>query len=96
MRDWVVKQDPVEARSNVGKRLEFINGELSRLDSRLKALEKQAVERQQKVRPGRSDPDAVSGVAHRKIPAFSQGATFPGHRGWWLKNVELHALSASG
>ncbi|CAL8461971.1 g1502 [Coccomyxa elongata] len=45
----LIKQDPVEARSNVGKRLEFINGELDRLDSRLKALEKQAAERQQKV-----------------------------------------------
>ncbi|KAK9908591.1 hypothetical protein WJX75_000116 [Coccomyxa subellipsoidea] len=45
----LIKQDPVEACSNVGKRLEFINGELSRLDSRLKALEKQAAERQQKV-----------------------------------------------
>ena len=45
----------MEAGSNVGKRLEFINGELSRLDSRLKALEKQAAERQQKVRP--SIPD---------------------------------------
>lgn len=44
-----LEQDPVEARSNVGKRLEFINGELDRLDSRLKALEKQAAERQQKV-----------------------------------------------
>ena len=33
----------------MGKRLEFINGELDRLDSRLKALEKQAAERQQKV-----------------------------------------------
>ncbi|EIE25073.1 hypothetical protein COCSUDRAFT_61316 [Coccomyxa subellipsoidea C-169] len=45
----LIKQDPVEARSNVGKRLEFINGELGRLDSRLKALEKQEAERQQKV-----------------------------------------------
>jgi len=45
----LIKQDPVEARSNVGKRLEFINGELGRLDSRLKALEKQAADRQQKV-----------------------------------------------
>ncbi len=42
----------MEARSNVGKRLEFINGELGRLDSRLKALEKQEAERQQKVRFG--------------------------------------------
>ena len=42
----------MEARSNVGKRLEFINGELGRLDSRLKALEKQEAERQQKVRVG--------------------------------------------
>lgn len=45
----LIKQDPVEARSNVGKRLEFIHGELGRLDSRLKALEKQAADRQQKV-----------------------------------------------
>jgi prefoldin beta subunit len=45
----LIRQDPVEAKSNVQKRLEFIDGELSRLDSRLRTHEKNAAERQQKV-----------------------------------------------
>lgn len=45
----LIKQDPVEAKSNVQKRLGFIEGELSRLDSRLRTYEKNAAERQQKV-----------------------------------------------
>ena len=35
----MVKQDLVEARSNVGNRLEFINKEVARLDGALKALQ---------------------------------------------------------
>ena len=45
----LIKQDPVEARSNVNKRLEFINGELSRLDARLTAHQGKASKRQQQV-----------------------------------------------
>ncbi len=45
----LIKQDPVEAKSNVQKRLEFIDGELSRLDSRLRTYEKNMADRQQKV-----------------------------------------------
>ncbi|CAK0783717.1 hypothetical protein CVIRNUC_006916 [Coccomyxa viridis] len=43
----LIKQDPVEAKSNVNKRLEFINGELSRLDARLTAHQDKASKRQQ-------------------------------------------------
>lgn len=46
----LIKQDPVEATSNVNKRLEFINGELSRLDARLTAHQNKAAKRQQQVR----------------------------------------------
>lgn len=35
----LVRQDALEARANVKKRLEFIASELARLDSQLKALE---------------------------------------------------------
>ncbi len=35
----LIKQDPLEATSNVKKRLEFIKGELDRLDSQLKKIE---------------------------------------------------------
>ena len=45
----LIKQDPVEAKSNVNKRLEFINGELSRLDARLTAHQDKASKRQQQV-----------------------------------------------
>ena len=45
----LVKQDPVEATSNVQKRLEFINGELSRLDGKLKGYEEKSARKQQQV-----------------------------------------------
>ncbi|CAL5222693.1 g5094 [Coccomyxa viridis] len=43
----LIKQDPVEAKSNVNKRLEFIQGELSRLDTRLADYQSKAAKRQQ-------------------------------------------------
>ena len=55
----LIKQDPVEAKSNVNKRLEFINGELSRLDARLTAHQDKASKRQQQVtlpRPAQAMP----------------------------------------
>ena len=45
----LIKQDPVEAKSNVNKRLDFIRGELSRLDSRLADYQSKAAKRQQQV-----------------------------------------------
>ena len=45
----LIKQDPVEAKSNVNKRLDFIKGELSRLDSRLRDYQSKAAKRQQQV-----------------------------------------------
>ena len=42
----LVKQDPLEATSNVEKRLEFIQGELDRLDSQLKRLQDKQSKRQ--------------------------------------------------
>ena len=47
----LIKQDPVEAKSNVNKRLEFIQGELSRLDARLAEYQSKAAKRQQQVIP---------------------------------------------
>lgn len=46
----LVKQDPVEAKANVSKRLDFINGELSRLDTQLPLLQDKFQTRQQTVR----------------------------------------------
>ncbi len=43
----LIKQDLVEARSNVKKRLELITGEISRLDSQLKNLSKEGQRKQQ-------------------------------------------------
>ena len=46
----LIKQDPLEAKSNVKKRLEFIQGELDRVDSQLKKLEDKSAKRQAAVR----------------------------------------------
>lgn len=43
-------QDPIEARSNVEKRLEFITAELERLDSQLKAHQDKQSRREQQAR----------------------------------------------
>lgn len=45
-------QDSVEARSNVEKRLEFIGGELKRLDGQLQGLEEKQLRTQQQARGG--------------------------------------------
>lgn len=45
----LIKQDPVEAKSNVQKRLEFINGELARLEGQLKGSEEKQLKKQQQV-----------------------------------------------
>lgn len=42
----LVRQDTMEARSNVSKRLEFIAGELKRLDSQLHQLEEKQSKKQ--------------------------------------------------
>ena len=45
----LIKQDPVEAKSNVQKRLDYINGELSRLEGQLKGLDEKNAKKQQEV-----------------------------------------------
>lgn len=45
----LIKQDPLEAKSNVKKRLEFIKGESDRLDSQCKKLEDKQQKRQSTV-----------------------------------------------
>ncbi|KAK3257072.1 hypothetical protein CYMTET_33829 [Cymbomonas tetramitiformis] len=45
----LIKQDLVEAKSNVGKRLEYIGDEIKRLDNGMKSLEKKQAEKQQEV-----------------------------------------------
>ena len=45
----LIKQDPLEAKSNVKKRLEFIKGESDRLDSQCKRLEDKQQKRQSTV-----------------------------------------------
>lgn len=46
----LIQQDPLEATSNVKKRLEFIQGELDRVDSQLKKLEDKQSKRHGTVR----------------------------------------------
>ena len=45
----LIKQDPLEAKTNVKKRLEFIKGESDRLDSQCKKLEDKQHKRQSAV-----------------------------------------------
>jgi prefoldin beta subunit len=45
----LVKQDPMEAKSNVRKRLEFIKNEADRLDGQLKGLEEKQAKVQQQI-----------------------------------------------
>ena len=45
----LIKQDPVEAKSNVEKRLEFINHELSRLESQAKNMDEKRTQKRSQV-----------------------------------------------
>ena len=45
----LIKQDPVEAKSNVETRLELIKTELGRLESHAKSLEERRVQREKQV-----------------------------------------------
>lgn len=45
----LIKQDPLEAKANVNERIEFVSGELERLDNQLKSLETKSNEKQEEV-----------------------------------------------
>eukprot|EP00798_Chlamydomonas_sp_ICE-L_P016001 gene16002-22138_t len=45
----LVKQDLVEAKSNVSKRIEYIKGEVDRVESQIKSLEAKAKDKEQEV-----------------------------------------------
>ena len=45
----LVKQDLVEAKSNVGKRIEYIKGEVSRVDGQIKSLETKSKDKENEV-----------------------------------------------
>lgn len=46
----MIKQDPVEAKSNVGKRLEYIKSDVDRLEVQIKTLETKLQAKQAEVR----------------------------------------------
>ncbi len=48
----LVKQDLVEARSNVTNRLDFIKKDIDRIDGQLKTVESKMLEREKEVGPG--------------------------------------------
>lgn len=57
----MIKQDPVEAKSNVGKRLEYIKSDVDRLEVQIKTLETKLQAKQAEVRYGlRSSSDSES------------------------------------
>eukprot|EP00873_Tetraselmis_striata_P012535 jgi/Tetstr1/432799/TSEL_022151.t1 len=63
----LVKQDLVEAKANVGKRLEYIKGELGRLDIALKSLRKKQSDKQaqlQKMQERMKDMTHAAGSAN--------------------------------
>ena len=45
----LLKQDLVEAKSNVGKRIEYIKGEVSRVDGQIKSLETKSKDKENEV-----------------------------------------------
>mmetsp|Transcript_36147 Transcript_36147/g.80435 ORF Transcript_36147/g.80435 Transcript_36147/m.80435 type:complete len:125 (-) Transcript_36147:595-969(-) len=45
----LIKQDLVEAKSNVSKRLEYIKGEMERVDNQIKSLDAKSRERENEV-----------------------------------------------
>lgn len=45
----LIQQDSMEARANVKKRLEFISGELDRLDAQLKGYEEKQARKQARI-----------------------------------------------
>jgi prefoldin beta subunit len=45
----LIKQDLVEAKSNVNKRIEYIKGEIDRLDKQLKGLESKSKDKENEV-----------------------------------------------
>ena len=47
----LIKQDLVEAKSNVGKRVEYIKGEIDRVEVQLKSLEGKSKDRENEVGP---------------------------------------------
>lgn len=55
----LVKQDPAEAKANVTKRLDYIRGEMERVDKQVKALQEKGAARQQEV--GRGPSERASG-----------------------------------
>jgi hypothetical protein len=66
----LVKQDMIEARSNVTKRLDFIKSELERLEKQVKEIEGRVQAKQQEV-SGSTGPPCKAGShdARRLLPA---------------------------
>ncbi|GAX74040.1 hypothetical protein CEUSTIGMA_g1490.t1 [Chlamydomonas eustigma] len=59
----LIKQDLVEAKSNVNKRIEYIKGEIDRLDKQLKGLESKSKDKENEVMK-----------AQRKLQSLVQGS----------------------
>jgi hypothetical protein len=71
------RQDLTEARANVGKRLDYIRGEMGRVDGQLKALQERGAARQQEVRAARSRARGSAGAL-----AHAQAAGAPFRSAW--------------
>ena len=74
----LVKQDPLEAKSNVSKRLDLIKGELDRLDSQLKRLDDKQSKRQHTVSAGQLHKSYI--LYDRKLMSLHAHADEAGRR----------------
>lgn len=82
----LVKQDLVEARSNVSNRLEFIKKDIDRLDVQIKGVESKMLDREKEVSAGcRQARGRAGGGGSAGTPGIAGGAMLTRHgwiRGW--------------
>lgn len=91
----MIKQDLVEAKANVGKRLEYITGELKRVSDRISTLEGKAREQQAAVRGRQLQTDQRRGRPRGSSPCSSASSSSGRAGPQWLdahaRGVSTHA-----
>jgi len=70
----LVKQDSAEARANVDKRLEFIKGELSRLEKQLEGIDKRQVKKKEEIMKLQSQAQEIQAKAAQQAQQAAQQA----------------------
>lgn len=57
----LIKQDLVEAKSNVNKRIEYIKGEMDRIDAQYRSLESKTKDREEQVMASYASMGCIAG-----------------------------------